>query len=79
MFAMSVRGKGEVCRLDRLGRLPLVLVLTCALLVLDLDGFLFEGRVDDFDDDEVVDLRFGFDGLVLEWRDDVDVRGDISW
>jgi hypothetical protein len=65
MFAMSVRGKGEVCRLDRLGRLPLMLVLTCAPLVLDLDGFLLDGREEDFDD-SVVDLRFGFDGLVLE-------------
>ena len=76
---MSVRGKGEVCRLDKLGRLPLILVLTCAPLVLDLDVFLLDGREEDFDDDSAVDLRFGFDGLVLEWRDDVEVRGDISW
>jgi hypothetical protein len=79
MFAMSVRGKGEVCRLDRLGRLPLILVLTCAPLVLDLDGFLLEDREEDFDDDSVVDRRFAFDGLVLDWRDDVEVRGVISW
>ena len=76
---MSVRGEGEVCRLDKLGRLPLILVLTCAPLVLDLDVFLLDGREEDFDDDSAVDLRFGFDGLVLEWRDDVEVRGDISW
>lgn len=76
---MSVRGKGEVCRLDKLGRLPLILVLTCAPLVPDLDVFLLDGREEDFDDDSAVDLRFGFDGLVLEWRDDVEVRGDISW
>ncbi len=79
MFAMSVRGKGEVCRLDRLGRLPLKLILTCAPLVLDLERFWLDVREEeDFDDDSAVDLRFG-NGFVLECRDDVDVRGEISW
>jgi hypothetical protein len=56
-----------------------MLVLTCAPFVLDLDGFLLEDREEDFDDDSVVDRRFAFEGLVLDWRDDVEVRGVISW
>jgi hypothetical protein len=82
MFWMSVRGKGEVCRLDKLGRDPEVLVRIWAAFILDLEALFAFGRLEE-DLDSVVERRFGFEGreeeACDECREEVDVRGLDSW
>lgn len=63
---MSVLGKGEVCRLERLGREPDVEFPTWAVEGEDLEPRLFAGRVDDLEVLSVVERRLGFEGCVEE-------------
>jgi hypothetical protein len=59
-----------------------VLVLICAIEALDREDLFALGReVEDFEEDSVVEWRFGFEfeGWVLECREEVLVRGLDSW